>query len=40
MRYQRHGDLMESYFEHKRIVDAIRSGNWEETIAAIEANLQ
>ena len=40
MRYQRHGDLMESYYEHKRIVDAIRAGDLDETIAAIEANLQ
>ncbi len=40
MRYQRHGDLMESYYEHKRIVDAIRVGDKAEAIAALEANLQ
>ena len=40
MRYQRHEDLMESYYEHERIVDAIRAGDKDEVIAALEANLQ
>ena len=40
MRYQRHGELMESYDEHKRIVDAIRAGDKDETLAAIQANLK
>jgi DNA-binding GntR family transcriptional regulator len=40
MRYQRHGDLMESYYEHKRILDAIRAGDMAEAIAALEANIQ
>jgi len=40
MRYHRHGELMESYDEHKRIIDAIRDRDLAETIAAIEANLQ
>jgi DNA-binding GntR family transcriptional regulator len=40
MRYQRHGELMESYYEHKRIVDAIRARDKEETLAAIRANLK
>ena len=39
MRYRRHGNLMESYYEHKRIVDAIRAGDKAEAIAALEANL-
>jgi DNA-binding GntR family transcriptional regulator len=39
MRYRRHGDLMESYYEHKRIIDAIRNRDLDETIAALEANL-
>jgi DNA-binding GntR family transcriptional regulator len=40
LRYQRHGDLMESYHEHERIVEAIRAGDKDATIAAIEANLK
>ena len=40
MRYQRHGDLMESYYEHKRIIDAIRAGDKAEAIAALNANLR
>ena len=40
MHYQRHGDLMESYFEHKRIIDAIRAGDKAEAVAALKTNLQ
>ena len=39
MRYQRHDDIMESYREHRRILDAIRAGDKDETIRALESNI-
>lgn len=38
--YERLGDLMESYHEHKRILDAIRDGDRDEALAALAANIQ
>lgn len=38
--YHRHGDLMESYYEHKRILDAIRVGDKEAALAALRDNIQ
>ena len=41
MQYERFGDnLMESYREHKRILDAIRNGDKAGALAALEANIQ
>ncbi len=40
MRYRRHGDLMDSYFEHKIILDAIRAGDKSAALVALEANIQ
>lgn len=40
IQYNRLGDLMESYHEHKLIFDAIQSGNKEAAIAALKANIQ
>ncbi|MEM7343344.1 MAG: GntR family transcriptional regulator, partial [Chloroflexota bacterium] len=41
MQYDRFGDdLMASYHEHKRILDAIRSNDKVEALAALEANIQ
>ncbi len=39
LEYTRHGDLMESYLEHKRIADAIREGNQEAALEALAANI-
>ena len=38
--YHRHGDLMDSYHEHKRILDAIRAGDRQAALAALRANIQ
>ncbi len=38
--YTRHGDLMDSYDEHKRILDEIKKGDKEAALAALVANLQ
>jgi GntR family transcriptional regulator, rspAB operon transcriptional repressor len=40
MRYRRHGDLMDSFFEHKQIIAAIQAGDKTEMIAALKANIQ
>ncbi len=40
MHYHRLGDLMESYHEHQRILEAIRSGDQEAAIKALEDNIQ
>ena len=40
MQYHRHDDIMESFREHKRILDAIRAGDLAETIRALESNIQ
>ncbi len=40
MQYNRFGDLMESYREHKIILDAIRRGDKAAALAALEANIQ
>ncbi len=40
MQYTRHGDIMESYREHKRILDAIRNGDKPGAIDALYANIQ
>ena len=40
MHYSRLGDLMESYLEHKRILDAIRNGDKEGALAALAKNIQ
>ena len=40
MHYNRLDDIMESYREHKRILDAIHSGQKAEAIHALEANIQ
>ena len=40
MQYTRFTDLMESYHEHKTILDAIRSGDKAAALAALEANIQ
>ena len=40
MQYTRHDDIMESYREHKRILDAIRCGDKACAIAALQANIQ
>ncbi len=38
--YQRLGDLMESYYEHRKILDAIRDGNRKAAIEALQENIQ
>jgi len=38
--YHRHGDLMESYYEHKRILDAIRARDLKSALAALQDNIQ
>ncbi len=40
MHYTRHGAIMESYREHKRILDAIRRGDKSGAIDALYANIQ
>lgn len=40
MHYNRLEDIMESYREHKRILDAIRAGNKQGAIKALENNIQ
>jgi len=40
MQYNRLDDLMESYREHKRILDAIRSGDQRAAIEALSTNIQ
>lgn len=40
MRYNRHGDIMESYREHRLILDAIRSGAKDAARQALESNIQ
>lgn len=40
MHYNRLDDIMESYCEHKRILDAIRRGDKAEAIYALECNIQ
>lgn len=40
MRYNRLDDIMESYHEHRRILDAIRSRDRARTIQALESNIQ
>ncbi|MCY4146476.1 MAG: GntR family transcriptional regulator [Chloroflexi bacterium] len=40
MQYTRHSDIMESYREHKRILDAIRNGDKPGAIDALYANIQ
>jgi len=38
--YQRLGDLMESYYEHEKVLIAIRNGDKEAAIAALQENIQ
>ena len=40
MHYNRLDDIMESYREHKRILDAIRAGNKWDAIKALDCNIQ
>ena len=40
MRYHRHDDLMESYREHQRILDAIHKGDKSQALQALEDNIQ
>ena len=40
MHYNRLDDIMESYREHKRILDAIHKGQKAEALRALEANIQ
>lgn len=40
MQYTRFDNLMDSYREHKSIIDAIRSGDKAASLAALEANIQ
>lgn len=40
MYYHRHDDIMESYHEHKRILDAIRQGDRAGALKALETNIQ
>lgn len=40
MQYNRFDNLMDSYQEHKAILDAIRSGNKTAALAALKANIQ
>lgn len=37
--YSRHENLMDSYSEHKQIIDAIRAGNKRDAIAHLKANI-
>ena len=38
--YERFGDLMESYYEHKNILDAIKAENKQEALKALIDNIQ
>ena len=41
MKYDRFGDdLMQSYDEHKRIIDAVQTGDKAGAVAALAANIQ
>lgn len=40
MQYHRFDNLMDSYAEHKRILDAIRSGDKQAALHALEVNIQ
>ena len=40
MHYNRLGDLLESYHEHKHIIDAIRNGDKEAALKALADNIQ
>lgn len=40
MDYRRHADLMESFYEHRRIVQAIAAGDQVEALAALKANIR
>lgn len=40
MQYNRFDDLMDSYREHRTLLDAIRSGDKAAALAALEANIQ
>ena len=40
MQYNRFDDLMDSYREHRTLLDAIRSRDKEASLAALEANIQ
>jgi len=40
MHYTRLDDIMDSYREHKQILDAIRAGDKKTALAALEANIQ
>jgi len=40
MQYTRFDDLMDSYYEHKRLLAAIRSGDKEMSLAALKENIQ
>ena len=40
MHYNRLDDIMDSYREHKRILDAIRAGDEAAAISALETNIQ
>ncbi|QDU89198.1 putative HTH-type transcriptional regulator YdfH [Pirellulimonas nuda] len=40
LHYSRHSCMMESHLEHVAIVEAIRMGNEEAAVAALEANIQ
>lgn len=40
MHYGRHTNLMDSYHEHKAIVDAIRDGDKKAAVNALQANIQ
>ena len=39
-RYGRHADLMDSYREHKKILEAIKSGDKKKTIQLLKENIQ
>ena len=40
LRYTRHRNLMESYREHKAVVDALRRGDRKAAARALAANIQ
>lgn len=40
LRYTRHADLLESYHEHRAVVDAIRRGDRRAAVKALETNIQ
>lgn len=40
MSYNRFGDLIESYYEHEKIIDAIRGGDQAAAVDALNANIQ